>query len=316
MADALHLEDDPTPLAMVELRHVRLVVAVLRFGSLTRAGEHLNLTQSALSHQLREIEDRLGVQLFLRVRKKLVPTEFCEAILQPCRDVLRAFSSLEHHVRLRSKRGQVIRITTETYTCYNWLPPVLHALEHRYPEARVQIVTDATEDVENALLDGMVDLALTTTVSMRNDVHMHRLFRDELLLVTSPGHELLSRNVAVPSDLRGERLILSTPAPANRFYQEFFRDGGGPREIAVVKLTDTIVSLVAAGLGVAPMPRWTVENELATGAVGAMRLAGVSEREWLALTRATDRTSGEMDELIALISARSAPKRARARDRR
>ena len=156
MGNALHLAVDHTPLAMVELRHVRLIVAVLRFGSLTRAGEHLNLTQSALSHQLREMEDRLGVQLFLRVRKKLVPTEFCEAILQPCHDILRAFSSLEHHLVLQSKRGQVIRITTESYTCYNWLPPVLHALEQRYPQARVQIVSEAMEDAENALLDGVV----------------------------------------------------------------------------------------------------------------------------------------------------------------
>src|SRR3954467_7963445 len=110
----------------LEIRHLRLVAAVADVGSLTRAGDQLHLTQSALSHQLRDIESRLGTALFLRIGKRLVLTPAGERLLAAATDVLERLEAAERDIRgLARDRVHRLRITTECYTCYHWLPPVL-----------------------------------------------------------------------------------------------------------------------------------------------------------------------------------------------
>src|SRR5947208_6674771 len=110
----------------LEVRHLKLVAAVADVGSLTRAGDRLHLTQSALSHQLRDIEDRLGAPLFLRVGKRLVLTPAGQRLLESARDVLERLKQTEEAIRrLGQERAGVLRITTECTTCYHWLPPLL-----------------------------------------------------------------------------------------------------------------------------------------------------------------------------------------------
>src|SRR5215470_2310330 len=116
----------------LEVRHLRLVAAVAEVGSLTRAGDRLHLTQSALSHQLRDIESRLGAPLFLRVGKRLV--------LTPAGDVLARLEQAEREIRQMGKeRAGILRLTTECYTCYHWLPPLLIRYRRRFPRVEVRI---------------------------------------------------------------------------------------------------------------------------------------------------------------------------------
>src|SRR3954467_5119524 len=108
----------------LEIRHLRLVAAVADVGSLTRAGDQLHLTQSALSHQLRDIESRLGAALFLRVGKRLVLTPAGERLLASATDVLARLERTEQDIREMGRdRAGSLRITTECYTCYHWLAP-------------------------------------------------------------------------------------------------------------------------------------------------------------------------------------------------
>src|SRR5688500_1801460 len=132
----------PLPL---EVRHLRLVVAIVEEGSLTRAGERLNLTQSALSHQLRQIEDSLGVSLFTRAKKRLVLTDAGEELTARARRILTEIADLESDLRQRAsgRRGK-LRIATQCYTCYEWLPPLLKRFYRSHPNIDVEIVADAT----------------------------------------------------------------------------------------------------------------------------------------------------------------------------
>src|SRR5258708_2213591 len=110
----------------LEIRHLRLVSAVADVGSLTRAGDQLHLTQSALSHQLRDIESRLGAALFLRVGKRLVLTPAGERLLASARDVLDRLDRTRRGIRPMGKeRPGGPRLTNAGYTCYHWLPPPL-----------------------------------------------------------------------------------------------------------------------------------------------------------------------------------------------
>src|SRR6266496_3336956 len=118
----------------IEIRHLRLVSAVADLGSLTKAGDRLHLTQSALSHQLRDIESRLGAALFLRVGKRLVLTPAGERLLASARDVLDRLDRTEGEIRqMADDRAGLIRLSTECYTCYHWLPPLLAKFRPAFP---------------------------------------------------------------------------------------------------------------------------------------------------------------------------------------
>jgi LysR family transcriptional regulator for metE and metH len=296
------------PIAL-ELRHLRLVIAVHDLGGLTRAGDRLNLTQSALSHQLREIEDRLGVQLFLRVGRKLVPTEAAAKLARAGRGILTSVLDAEDELidRAKGTRG-TLRITTECYTCYYWLPPLLKRFEALYPHVRVEIVPEATGRATEALLDGTVDLALTT-VPVREDARTTPLFDDELMLVTSADHRLARRPFITPADLVNERLILYTPPEASAFYKQFFGDSGvAPREVVEVHLTQATVAMIAAGMGVAPMAVWAIGEELRRDRIKTVRIGEHGmQRRWHALTRNGRRIPQSIDAFIDLLRFEAVP---------
>ena len=296
------------PIAL-ELRYLRLVVAIQDFGGLTRASDQLHVTQSALSHQLREIEDRLGVQLFLRVGKKLVATEAGERLTRAGREILASVIEAEDDLvaRARDRRG-TLRLTTECYTCYEWLPPLLKRFEPMYPEVRVDIVSKATGCAAEALLDGTVDLTIST-VQPTNDVRARHLFDDELMLITSPDHRFVSMPYVVPADLVDERVILFGPPSESRFYREFFANSPVvPREILQINLTQATVAMISAGMAVAPLAAWSVREDLENRRVATVRLGPTGlRRQWHALTRTGRRVPRYIDDFIDLMIESAVP---------
>src|SRR5689334_14501942 len=123
-----------------EMRHLQLIRAIAEAGSLTQAGLALHLTQSALSHQLRDIESRLGVQLFTRAGRRLILTAAGHALLETANDVIAQIERTEDAIRQQAKGEQgLLRITTECYTCYHWLPTVLRHYQRAHPRVEVRI---------------------------------------------------------------------------------------------------------------------------------------------------------------------------------
>src|SRR6476661_5644900 len=149
--------DDDRPRALhLDLRHLRLVAAMVESGGQTRAARKLNLTQSALSHQLRELESRIGSPLFIRASRRMVLTATGERILATARRVLHEVETLERDLAAESSSGGagVVRLATECYTCYHWLPGVVTAFRQEWPRVDVRIIAEATADPVRALLDG------------------------------------------------------------------------------------------------------------------------------------------------------------------
>src|SRR5262249_34093061 len=108
---------------ILEVRHLRLIQAIAREGSVTKASESLHLTQSALSHQLREIEDLFGSPLFLRLKKKMLLTQAGDRLLQTAEAVLPQLHQTEEEIRRLGKgESGLLRISTQCNTCYHWLP--------------------------------------------------------------------------------------------------------------------------------------------------------------------------------------------------
>ncbi|MGZ5440634.1 MAG: LysR family transcriptional regulator [Thermoanaerobaculia bacterium] len=272
--------------AAMDVRDLRLVLAIVDSGGLTRASEQLNVTQSALSHQLRQLESALGVELFARIRKRLVLTAAGEELAERARPIVSDISVLEEDLRRRSSGWHgTLRIATECYTLYEWLPPLLQRLHKRHRNVDVRIAAEATSDPLSALQNGTIDLAIITTAPRDRRIATRELFRDELLLIVAPKHPLAQKAFVRPSDLRSERLLLYTPPSENLFHREFFKGAAKSPEVVVMKLTEAMLSMVRANFGVTIAARWAIGGELASGRLAAVRLGARGfRRTWFAST--------------------------------
>ena len=145
----------------LETRHLKLVAAIAAEGSVTRAAQRLHLTQSALSHQLRDLEEHLGTPVFERLSKKMVLTPAGERLLRAAEQVLEELARTETEIQ-RAKSGayETLRISTHCYTCYHWLPSRRALFERKFPNVEVRIVVEATPNPFEALLQGKLDLAI------------------------------------------------------------------------------------------------------------------------------------------------------------
>src|SRR5438477_12963810 len=151
----------------------------------------LHLTQSALSHQLRDAEERVGSPLFLRIGKRMTLTPSGEQLLVCARRILEDLASTESQIRaLNGGARGVIRVSTECYTCYHWLPPVLRKFHAKFPEVEVDIVLEATARPIAALLDGELDLVVTTCSPRNKSLRFTPTCEDELVIVMDPHHRL------------------------------------------------------------------------------------------------------------------------------
>ena len=270
----------------IEVRHLRLVAAVADCGSLTRAGDRLHLTQSALSHQLRDIESRLGAALFLRVGKRLVRTPAGERLLASAREVLERLHQAEHDIRqMGRERAGVLRLTTECYTCYHWLPPLLTRYRRKFPRVDVRIDVDATRQPIETLLAGKVDIALMSTPVRDRRLTSTPIFDDEVIIIAATTHPFAKKTHVKVADMHGETLLLYPPKEDSLVLNEVLLPAGAvPARIDEVQLTEAIIELVKAGLGVSPIARWAVEPMITSGALVARPLTARGlHRRWSAV---------------------------------
>ena len=306
------------PSPTLEVRHLSLVHEIASTGSVTRAAERLHLTQSALSHQLRDIESRLGIQLFLRLGKRMVLTPPGERVLGAAKRVLDEIGRAEEDLKLMSQNGKgVLRLCTQCNTGYHWLPPLLQSFHRKFPGVDVQIMVNATERPIDALLEGQIDLAVVTSDVDDKRLATMALFDDELVAVVAPTHPFAKRACIEPVDFAEEHLIIYKAARSDSYtFNRILAPAGvEPARVSQVPLTEAILELVKAGLGVSVMARWAIEPAIKAGTVKAVRIGkrGVY-RSWTAFTL-RDRIEPKLQrEFVNLLSRQALPaKHERAR---
>lgn len=282
----------------LDVRLLRLVAAIVDAGGVTRAAGRLHLTQSAVSHQLADAEARLGAPLFLRAGRRMVPTPAGERVLAAARRVLGELGAAEDDVRAAMAGGAagLLRLTTECYTCYHWLPPVLATFRARWPRVEVRLAPEATRRPLAALGAGEVDVAIVSRPltdspdpAPPRGVAVTPLFDDELVAVIAPGHPLAARPFARAEDFAGEQVLLyNVRDDESTLLHEVLRPAGvRPAAVLRVELTEAVVELVKAGLGVSVLARWAVAPHLAAGTLAAVPLTVAGyHRRWSAATRA------------------------------
>lgn len=281
---------------IIETRHLRLISAIRTEGTLTGAAETIHLTQPAASRALLDLEGRLGVELFRREPRGMTPTPAGRRLLATADKVLPELARAETALaELRSGQRGILKVTTECYTCYHWVPAILRSFTEDFPGVDLEIVSDATRRPLEALLAEEVDLALLHTFPERGDVVARELFRDELVLVCSPEHPFAERGAVGPDDFADQHLVLHTDFEDSAFTTRFLAPAEiRPRRISELQLTEAVLAVVKAGLGISVMARWAVRPELERGLLASARLGTDGlYRTWYAavLTRNADAPS-------------------------
>jgi LysR family transcriptional regulator for metE and metH len=292
----------------LEVRHLRLIEAVAKAGSITKAGNHLYLTQSALSHQLRDAEEKLGVALFVRLNKRMILTPAGERLLSSAQTILDEMRRVEEDIRqIALSREGILRITTECYTCYHWLPSLLKIFNHEFPRIEVQIVVEATLDPLQALLDGKIDLALVSEPPKNGKLVYTPLFQDELLVVMSNDHPLATHSFVKAEDFAQEHLLVYTSITDTTLFKKVLSPAGiTPRQVSVVPLTEALLEMIRAGVGISVMARWAVGPHVEAGAVRALPLTKKGlRRRWVAAQLKNKAAPAYLLEFVRLLADNS-----------
>lgn len=293
---------------MITLKHLRVVEAIARHGTVTEAAASLYVTQPAVSHSLRSLEEHLGTELFVRERTRMNPTAEGERLIQAARRVLAEVAAAEDDVaRLASGMSGVIRIATECYTSYHWLPDVLRRFHEELGHEDVDVIPLASDDPVCALESEAIDVAILHTPTNRAGIELQEIFRDELVLVMPPDHPLAARELVTPEDLRDQRVLHHASPEESLVVRKFLAPAGvEPQRSLELRLTEALISGVKAGMGLATLATWAVAPEVEKGELVTVRLGpeGI-RRSWYAAIRATDRGRPALDALVALLERSS-----------
>jgi LysR family transcriptional regulator for metE and metH len=291
----------------LEIRHLKLVAAIAETGSVTRAGNRLHLTQSALSHQLRDAEEQLGTALFERKSGKMTVTAAGERLLQAARTVLGELERAETEIQRNGATTKgLIRISTQCHTAYHWLPPRLILFQEQFPEVEVQLVIEATNNPFEALLEGKLDLAIVNEPVRNRRIRYLPLFEDEVVIAVPPEHWLAAKRCAAPEDFANESILIYPPKEESTLLTKILEPAGiRPKRIQEVTLTEAIIEMVIGGLGIAALPKWTVAPQLASKALIGVPLKPPGYRwSWSIAQLRENRTPVYMEEFIRILAKR------------
>jgi LysR family transcriptional regulator for metE and metH len=297
----------------LEIRHLKLLDAVAGEGSITGAGRRLHLTQSALSHQLRDAEEKLGAALFLRLGKKMIATPAGEQLVACARRVLDELRHAETRIEgLNGGTRGMIRLSTECYTCYHWLPPLLKKFHGKFPQVEISIDAGATAQPADALLEGKLDVAIMVSPPRNQSLRITPMFEDEVMLVMAPTHRLASSEYIRPRDLEGETVMIYPPREESTLLMKILAPAGvAPKRILEVPLTEAIIEMAAAGTGIGFLARWAIAPDVERGRIVARPLSTRGfRRQWCAVTLRNQPTPPYLTEFLTLLT-NFAPKQAR-----
>ncbi len=249
---------------MIELRHLRTLVAVAETGNLSKAGKRLNLSQPALSHQMRALEEHLGTELFQRKSNPLRLSPAGERILATAYEVEKLIMQSERDVaRIASGRAGQLRIAVECHSCFDWLMPSMDAFRVGWPEVEMDLVSGFQPDPVGLLAEDIADLVIVSTARPRAGVTYHPLFRYEVLALMAWNHPYAAKDYLTARDFAKETLV-TYPIPDDRI--DVIREVLGPAGVEPprrkTELTVAILQLVASHRAIAAMPGWAVQPYL------------------------------------------------------
>ncbi|RYD35329.1 MAG: LysR family transcriptional regulator [Verrucomicrobiaceae bacterium] len=286
---------------MIDIRQLRSLIAIAETGNLSRAAQRLNLSQPALSHQVKLWEDQLGAELFERKSQPLKLSPVGHRLLEAAYDTDRTLRHAERDVFriLEGVCGQ-LRMAVECHSCFDWLMPSMDEFREGWPEVEMDLVSGFHPDPVGLLLEDRADLVIVSRATPRAGVVYHPLFRYEVLALMAHRHPLATKPCLQARDFARETLV-TYPIPDERIdvIREVLKPAGIEPARRMTELTVAILQLVASMRGIAAMPGWAVQPYLDRDYVASrpIRKSGLFANLYAATTREAAGTSYMMEFL-------------------
>ncbi|MFT3689745.1 LysR family transcriptional regulator [Paenirhodobacter sp.] len=247
----------------LELRHLRTIKAIHDAGGLVHAAEILHITQSALSHQVKGLEEQAGVELFVRRSKPLRLSAAGMRLLRLAERILPEIDTVEAEFEaLRSGRAGRLHIAIECHACFEWLFPVLEKFRRQWPEVDIDIRAGLAFNALPALAREEVDLVISSDPNQMAGITFNPLFDYSPTFIAATSSPLAAKPYVEAADFLDQTLITY---PIDRARSDVFSmvltpARVEPRAHRQVELTAVILLLVAAGRGVAVLPDWVLRE--------------------------------------------------------
>jgi len=259
---------------MLELRHLRTLIALAETGNLSKAAKRLHLSQPAISHQVRLLEEHYGAPLFERKSAPLRLSPLGQRMVELAYETERCVRDAERDLtRIASGEAGRLRIAVECHSCFDWLMPSMDAFRERWPEVELDLVSGFHADPLGLLGEDRAELVIVSQAPKRPGVTYHSLFRYEVLALVARHHPLTRKPFLTARDFASETLV-TYPIPDDRIdlIREVLKPAGVTPPRRATELTVAILQLVASHRAIAGLPGWSVQPYLERNYVTGLRV--------------------------------------------
>ncbi len=287
---------------MLEIRHMETLCAIRDGGSLQEAAERLHVTQSALSHQLRDLEVRLKTSLLNRRTRPARLTTAGLRIVALADEVLPRVKATERELqRLAAGRTGRLHLAIDCHSCFQWLMPAMDAFRHDWPDVQLDLTAAFSFNPLPALVRGDLDVVITSDPQVLEGISYQPLFKYELMLALSAANPLSQYKYIEPQQL-ADQVLITYPVERQRLdiFTAFLDPADiEPAAIRTAELTPIIAQLVASQRGVAALPNWALTEYLNQGWLRMSHLG--SEGVWRTLYAAVRSEDAQSDYVRAFL---------------
>lgn len=258
----------------LELRHLKTLLALKQTGSVSLAAKRVHLTQSALSHQIKLIEDQFQLALFERKSTPLRFTPAGERLIRLADEIMPKILTAERDLaRLKQGEAGELRIAVECHTCFDWLMPAMDEFRQNWHLVELDIVSGFHTDPVGLLLSHQADWAIVSEIEPNNDIIFKPLFSYEMVGICAKNHPLAQKEIWSAEDFAEETWI-TYPVPDDMLdlWQKVLKPKGIAPARRTTELTIALIQLVASRRGIATVPYWAALPYLQKGYVVARKI--------------------------------------------
>ncbi len=247
----------------MEIKYFRLIKTIEEEGSIANSAEKLFLTQSALSHQLKELETQLGFKVFTRTRNQWKLTDEGNELYKLGNTVLNTIENGFNNIKLlQSGSIGTVKVSTECYSFYQGLSSFIQKMGLLYPKIKVDLILEATHQPISKILSNEIDIAIVTAKPTNKTLSSIKIYEDEIFAIMHKENILNTSDFLNPSDFTKAHLIIhSFPLETVSVYEHFLKKHQiKPLKISAIPLTEVALEMVDANMGIMCMPKWALKS--------------------------------------------------------
>lgn len=247
----------------MELKYFRLIKTIAEEGSIANSSERLFLTQSALSHQLRDLEERLGFKVFHRTRNKWELTEEGQELYKLANKLFNTIDEGFEAIKdIKSGNKGIIKLSAECQSFFHTLPAFIQKMGILYPEIDIELTLGTTHQTISQVLSNEIDIAIVTSEPLSDELSSTIVFEDELFAVMHREHKLNSLAFLEASHFLDVHLFINSfPLEGVYVYEHFLKPNKiHPNKISAIPYTETSLSMIDANMGIMCVPKWQLET--------------------------------------------------------